>query len=131
MLKVEPIGNEFHVVEYNENGVEIKSKQFKTYLFAKNAMERLNEQKNNWIDAFPLIKELEKFTADIIAKVKIHRSVAITDTKCGTIFIEYWNNVFAMKFGDKHLVTDNELMVFDVLKGQHKFTIQNTPIEKK
>ena len=131
MLKVEQIGNEFHVVEYKDDGYLIKSKKYKTFMNATKALEKLNDYKNNWIDAFPLIKELEKFTAEIIAQVKIHKNVAITDTKCGTIFIEYWNNIYAMKFGDKRLVTDNELMVFDVLKGQHKFTIQNTPIKKK
>jgi len=131
MNKVEPIGNEFHVVRYDGDGFEVISKKYKTLHHASIALDKINEQKNNKLDDWFLIKYFQNAAINDVTLAKVHGSIAITDTKCGTIFIEHWGNVFAMRFGEKQIVTDNEIMVIDILKGLYKFKIIETYIKEK
>lgn len=130
MNKIEQIGDQFHVVKYSGTGYEIISKKYYSYNNAVIALDKINEQQKNYIDSFPLIKQLYKWATNDIALAKKHKNIAITDTKCGTIFIEFWNNVFAMRWGEKSLVTDNEIMILDILKGLYKFEIETSEIKK-
>ena len=110
MNKIEETNEGFRVARYDGTGFEYVSKPFIKLFNAQRELERINAHQKNNLDQFPLIQ--------------------ITDTKCGVVYIEFWNNIFCMSYGEKLLQTDNELMIVEVLKGLYKFTIESVITKK-
>lgn len=127
MNKVEQIKNYFQVVSYS--GTEI-SKKYKTFLGAKNELERIEKDQNKYNGSFELNNEALKNAIQDVTFAKLYKNVVLTDMKCGMVWIDYGNNCFALKYGEKRLITDNELMIVDILKGLYSWEIE-TFIEKK
>ena len=44
--------------------------------------------------------------------------------KCGMVWIDYGNDCFALKYGEKRLITDNELMIVEILKGLYTWELE-------
>tara|TARA_R110000822_G_scaffold51147_4_gene133074 strand:+ start:347 stop:724 length:378 start_codon:yes stop_codon:yes gene_type:complete len=123
MNKVEQIENHFQVVSYNGDKI---SKKYNTFEKANNKLQEINKSKTIHADHFELNAKAWQYAVDDITLVKQHGAVCITDTKSGVVFIEYSNNFFSMRFGEQRLITDNELMVVDIMKGLYTWEVKNT-----
>jgi hypothetical protein len=40
------------------------------------------------------------------------------------VWIDYGNDCFALKYGEKRLITDNELMIVEILKGLYTWELE-------
>ena len=127
MNKVEQIEDFFQVVTYNGEKI---SKKFKSFDNANRKLEEINNDKKQHSARFPLNEKAWGYAVDDVALVKLHKAVAITDTKSGVVWIEFNNGIFSMRFGKQLLQTDNELMIVDILKGLYTWEIE-TDICKK
>jgi len=121
MNKVEQIENYFQVVSYS--GTEI-SKKYKTFLGAKNELDRIEKDKTKYDGAFELNNEALKNAIQDVTFAKIYGSVVLTEMKCGMVWIDYGNDCFALKYGEKRLITDNELMIVEILKGLYTWELE-------
>jgi hypothetical protein len=121
MNKVEQIENYFQVVSYS--GIEL-SKKYKTFLGAKNELDRIEKVKIKYDGAFELNNEALKNAIEDVTFTKLYGSVVLTEMKCGMVWIDYGNNCFALKYGEKRLITDNELMVVEILKSLYTWEIE-------
>jgi len=130
MNKIEETNEGFRVARYDGTGFEYVSKPYIKLYNAQRELERINQHQNNNIDQIPLIKQMQQHAINDVMLAKKHKNIAITDTKCGVVYIEYWNNIFCMSYGEKLLHTDNELMIVEVLKGLYKFTIESLITKK-
>ena len=130
MNKIEAVGKHYRVVNYDGEQV---SKNFKTLEGATEALEKIRSADDLKIENSVIRKSAYDFAAADVAKAKEHKSVAITDTRVGIVFLEYWENVFRIKYGKKLLQTDNELTIIDILKRLYTFEFSTfvAPKEKK
>ena len=130
MNKIESTGNLYRVVNYDGEQV---SKNFKTLKGATDALEKIRSKEDCKLENSVLRKSAYDFAAADVARAKEHKSITIIDTKVGIVFLEYWENVFRIKYGKKLLRTDNELTIIDILKRLYNFEFSTfvSPKRKK
>ena len=127
MNKIEQIENQFQVITYAGN---IISKNYKTFAGAKKELERIEMDQTKYDGAFELNNEALKNAIQDVTFAKLYGNIVLTDMKCGMVWIDYGNNCFALKYGEKRLITDNELMIVEIVKSLYTWELE-TFIKKK